>query len=104
MIGKGTPRYVEKLIAKRDKAANMRAVRAEVIRRDKGKCRCCGRKGTDLHHVRFRSMGGGDTVDNLVLVCRDPCHRAIHGHALKVYGTDAADVRFEWIPEMRGLR
>jgi len=102
-LAKPVPRYVEKLIAKRDKAANMRRVRAAVLARDKGKCRCCGKKGTDLHHCLYRSRGGRDTTDNLVTTCRT-CHDAIHAHVLKVFGEDAATVRFEWIPEMRGLR
>lgn len=103
MIGKGVPRYVEKLIAKRDKAANMRAVRVEVKRRDKGKCRCCGKPGTDLHHILYRARGGRDEASNLITLCRS-CHTAEHSHVLKVYGADAASVTFEWHESMRGLR
>ena len=102
-LAKPIPRYVEKLAAKRDKAANMRRVRVAVLARDKGRCRCCGAKGTDLHHVLYRSRGGKDTADNLVTVCRQ-CHEAIHGHALKVYGDDAATVRFDWLYDVRGTR
>jgi len=102
-IPKPLPRYVEKLTAKRDKAANMRRVRVAVLARDKGRCRCCGAKGMDLHHVLYRSRGGKDTESNLVTVCRQ-CHAAIHGHALTVYGEDAASVRFEWLYDVRGTR
>lgn len=80
-------------------------MRADVKARDRGRCRCCGSPGSDLHHILYRSHGGKDTADNLVTVCRD-CHRAIHGHALRVHGADAASVVFEWHPDARkaGLR
>ena len=46
----------------------------ELIRLDAGRC-----SGTscDKHHVRFKSHGGDDTEDNLVLICRNH-HTQIH--------------------------
>lgn len=102
-IAKPVPRMVEKLIAKRDKAANMRRVRLAVLARDKGRCRCCGKRGTDLHHLKYRSQQGRDTESNCVLTCRK-CHAAIHNHVLMAYGEDASTVKFEWHEAMRGLR
>ncbi len=94
-VAKPTPRFVEKLIAKRERDRETIRVRAAVRKRDGGKCRCCGKPGFDLHHIVYRSRGGKDTEDNLVTTCR-ACHTAIHQHALKVYGADARSVRFEW--------
>lgn len=34
--------------------------------------------GFDLHHIVARSHGGGNSVDNVILLCRK-CHRAAHG-------------------------
>jgi 5-methylcytosine-specific restriction endonuclease McrA len=61
------------------KAANLREVYALVDRRDQGKCRACGRRCSttatasedraERHHVRPRSLGGPDTVENLATVC-----------------------------------
>jgi 5-methylcytosine-specific restriction endonuclease McrA len=40
-------------------------------------CEACNKyRGTDVHHIRARGMGGSkhrDTIDNLMLLCRD-CH------------------------------
>lgn len=106
MIAKPTPRFVTRLIQKREAAKALRHASARVRRRDGGKCRCCGRPGTEVHHVVFRSMGGSDDPSNLVLLCaRD--HSAIHQHALKIYGTDANKrLTFEWHPDAQkaGLR
>ena len=43
--------------------------------RDRGRCRECGeRYGLEHHHARFRSAGGKDDEDNIVLLC-GWCHR-----------------------------
>lgn len=99
-LAKPTPRFVEKLLAKRADEREAIRVRAAVRKRDGGKCRVCGRQGFETHHVVYRSMGGRDTEDNIITVCADD-HRAIHGHALKVYGHDASSVRFEWDPRLK---
>lgn len=45
------------------------------IRMDEiGCCELCGRKfGLELHHIIPKSLGGDDTEENLILVCR-MCH------------------------------
>lgn len=51
-------------------------VRALVLERDGSCCRVCGRYTEDpgLHHIRYRSEGGPDTVDNLITVGWMPWH------------------------------
>jgi 5-methylcytosine-specific restriction endonuclease McrA len=52
-------------------------------------CERCGKGLTresdhSLHHRVFRSRGGQDTVDNLVLLCGSGttgCHEQVHKHA-----------------------
>ena len=47
--------------------------------RSYGKCmlegqgECCG--VLDIHHIRSRGSGGGDTEDNVILLCR--CHHQL---------------------------
>lgn len=53
-------------------------VRAAVHRRD-SRCRMCGGNGTEVHHVKFRSQGGEDSVLNLALLCTDCHHTHAHG-------------------------
>jgi len=59
-----------------------KALCLKVMQRDGWKCRCCKKRSNlHVHHVSFRSEGGGDTSDNLILVCggAGSCHDAIHG-------------------------
>ena len=42
-------------------------------------CECgCQKIATDIHHVTPRSLGGKDTIDNLIALARN-CHEAAHG-------------------------
>lgn len=50
----------------------------------------------DLHHVVFRSLGGGDQVENLVPLC-PLCHRVIHeGGGLGRSSSDEDSLRALW--------
>jgi 5-methylcytosine-specific restriction endonuclease McrA len=43
-------------------------------------CRLCG--GGDslqVHHITYRSQGGKDTLDNLILLCLY-CHQKVHSN------------------------
>jgi 5-methylcytosine-specific restriction endonuclease McrA len=54
-----------------------------LARKQGGRCGMCGKflpvAAGDPHHIRRRSQGGTDTVDNLVLLHRE-CHRWVHTH------------------------
>ena len=52
------------------------SVRREVIERDSSTCRVCGRyvEHPALHHIVYRSHGGPDTPDNLIVVGWLPGH------------------------------
>jgi 5-methylcytosine-specific restriction endonuclease McrA len=53
-------------------------VKREVDKRDGEFCRrCCRRKSTQYHHIKHRSNGGKETVENLIRLC-EPCHKAWH--------------------------
>lgn len=50
-----------------------------VDERDHGLCVICGRRGAEHHHVIFRSAGGHDAENNMVLLCTE-CHaKFAHG-------------------------
>ena len=55
-----------------------RSVMLQVIRRDQGVCRSCGKNVADdeveFDHIIPHSKGGPSTVDNIRLLCR-PCNR-----------------------------
>jgi len=40
-------------------------------------CENCGRQGVDIHHLKFRSQGGQDVIENLMALCRE-CHFEVH--------------------------
>lgn len=40
-------------------------------------CENCGGYGSDIHHIKYRSQGGGDNIANLMCLCRE-CHYQVH--------------------------
>ncbi|WP_299948316.1 HNH endonuclease [uncultured Microbulbifer sp.] len=63
---------------RRGYGAPWRKLRQPVIRRDKGLCQLCLLKGlavagTHVDHIKPKSQGGTDDMDNLQLLCK-PCH------------------------------
>jgi len=41
-------------------------------------CERCGKPGHGgMHHIRYKSQGGGDVRENLVRLCYE-CHKGIH--------------------------
>lgn len=47
-----------------------RNLRREIIARDKGKCKLCGKGGSVVDHIKPRSRGGTDSKSNLRLICK----------------------------------
>ena len=54
-------------------------VKSAVLSRDNYTCQICGVKQAKLevHHIRLRSEGGSNRMDNLVVLCKD-CHAKVH--------------------------
>ena len=71
--------------------------RAHALDRDKYTCQCCGKKSMrfEVHHIIFRSNGGGDDLDNLITLCEN-CHKAIHDgtKTLKLKGKKKSNLRY----------
>ena len=40
-------------------------------------CEMCGGTAVDVHHVKYKSCGGKDEIENLVGLCRT-CHNRAH--------------------------
>lgn len=62
-----------------------KAVREEVMDRDRSICRFCGAfaESPAIHHLRYRSEGGLHVASNLITVhwMYEPrCHERIHSH------------------------
>ena len=52
-------------------------IRAQVLRRDKYKCRACDDRATVVHHVRYPMKLGEEKLEWLYSLCA-PCHDTIH--------------------------
>ena len=66
-------------------------VRMDIVDRDNGLCRRCGRPGADVHHRRGRGTGGTSLPDEhsiarLVLLCTE-CHGHVESHRTEAYAT-----------------
>ena len=62
-------------------------VKAYVLHRDGYQCQKCKTKKGKLsvHHIIFRSNGGTDTPNNLVVLCSD-CHEKLHNGEFEIKG------------------
>ena len=77
-----------------------KAVKDAVWKRDMGVCQLCGRDIMvgEYHHVKFKSQGGGDELENRQLQCFD-CHiKGIHGG-----GKDAQKLREAAVTKMEEI-
>lgn len=81
MIRRRTPLQRAHMTAKGPTARR----RAAVVERDGGRCRACGWPGDHVHHVVYRSRGGGHDTSNLIVLCLR-CHQLIHDKLLTVEG------------------
>ena len=53
-------------------------LREQVLQRDGWRCQCCGaRSNLEVHHKEFRSQGGDDSEENLIVLCFS-CHSLLH--------------------------
>lgn len=92
---KPTPRFVVKVWKRRDAAAQERACRIEVRRRDHGKCQVpgCKDRSVHLHHIRYRSQGGRWISSNICSLCIKH-HRCVHAGLLRIVGN--ADIHLDF--------
>ena len=58
-------------------------IKSAVLHRDDYKCQICGNKHDrlEIHHIKFRSHGGSNCMDNLVALCSE-CHSKVHNGEL----------------------
>ena len=71
---------IPKTTTVRLKGVPLKKLVESVYKRDNNCCAVCGRwveNGHKPHHVIPKSHGGGDTLENLVLLC-DNCHYEVH--------------------------
>lgn len=80
-------RVLDRLKYKRDLAAQERACRIAVRKRDKGKCIVpgCRDASKHLHHVTFRSRGGRWRTENIASLCVQH-HQMVHAHLITISG------------------
>lgn len=86
-FAKPEPRIVKKKEKQLAAAAQERACRLAVKKRDQGRCRVpgCRESGLHLHHIIYRSRGGKWTTANCCLLCAIH-HQLLHNGLIEVRG------------------
>ena len=99
-------RIVDKTAKRKAEAADWRQVCRDVDARDKGRCRACG-GGTRVtlaavsfrrehHHIVPRSLGGADTLANVVTLCL-LCHTRVHvERSLEIKGNPSGRLKCKY--------
>lgn len=95
MFPKPEPRFNTKKQRREDQLAYYAGVCRFVDRRDRGRCRACGRRcdvkalalldRAHRHHIVYRSAGGPDETWNVATLCAG-CHAAQHNGLIDVRG------------------
>jgi hypothetical protein len=95
VIPKPKPRVLERAEKRAEKIRTLRELRIVIVRRDRSRCRACDRycdpSAVDslarghVHHVEYRSRGGGHDPSNVCLLCAF-CHAAVHARELGISG------------------
>jgi len=47
---------------------------------------CCANNGSEIHHIKYKSRGGNDEIENLIGLCKQ-CHLRSHNQ-LEPYITE----------------
>ncbi len=97
MFPKPEPQRRAKARAKRQQAKRTHLVRMYVFAREANRCRVCAQPATELHELRFRSLGGQISTRNSVACCHQ-CHSRLHRHDLIAVGADADSPRLTFRP------
>jgi 5-methylcytosine-specific restriction endonuclease McrA len=84
-IPKPRARVWDRIAKRLQRLREERACRLAVAQRDQGRCRICGRRGRQLHHVVPRSRGGRWLTSNLVTLCVDH-HQMVHAALIEISG------------------
>jgi 5-methylcytosine-specific restriction endonuclease McrA len=54
-----------------------KAIRWEALARDHGRCRDCGVEASEVHHIAYPKVLGGEDLDDLLSLCH-ACHQRRH--------------------------
>jgi hypothetical protein len=68
-----------------------------VMDRDRGLCTCpgCSKAADNVHHIEFRSHGGGDNEENLTSLCLAHHLHGVHKGYVRVRGAAPGGLRWE---------
>lgn len=74
-----------------------------IMKRDRNLCVVCGRPADLInpwpaHHIKYRSQGGDDSIDNMISVC-PMCHAQIHLHCLNGTVMGSKQATMDWLFE-----
>jgi hypothetical protein len=99
-FAKGPSRFERKDARKKAEEAERRRVYKQVDKRDGMCCRVTGRRVDPHnpnmllrghhHHLTYRSKGGNDTTDNLILLSAE-AHHAVHAGRIRLSGDADAE-------------
>lgn len=96
MLGHPKPqsRAADRKATKREAEKHRQMVYSLVRVRDRFRCRSCRTThGVEVHHIKFRSLGGSNTTENLALLCAS-CHAEVHAYRLAIDGNANGTLKF----------
>ena len=87
-------RAADRKATKREADKHRQMVYSLVRVRDKFRCRHCGTAdGVEVHHIKFRSVGGEHSTKNMACICAR-CHAEVHAYRLAIQGDANGTLKF----------
>ena len=73
-------------------AAPLRRTQRQILERDRYRCQFpgCSQRRVEIHHIHFRSQGGGDDPSNLLCLCPAHHHHGVHARTIRIGGQASA--------------
>lgn len=79
-LSKGMPNVLRRKFKRAAIEKDRVEIKAQVFKRDGGRCRVCGAHATELHELKSRGAGGKRSLYNSIAVCAfqgNHCHRLL---------------------------
>ena len=85
-LSKGMPTVLRRKFKRAAIEKDRVEIKAQVFKRDGGRCRVCGAPATEMHELVFRSRGGVRSLHNSIAVCdwrANSCHQMLQKHVIQ---------------------
>lgn len=72
------PQHKRRIPKRKNRGSFSKTTRRNILERENGCCQMCGKRATQIHHVKPKSSGKGRGVETNGMAVCGKCHNKIH--------------------------